>query len=46
MHNIVRITAEATSQACEEDIVEHGSKNLMKYASKNGCMKFNNSYRN
>jgi hypothetical protein len=46
MHNIVIITAEAANQACQEDIVEHGSKNLMKYVSNNGWIIFNDSYLN
>jgi hypothetical protein len=45
MNNIVIITAEAATQACLRDIVEHGSKNLMRYVSSNGCIIFNNSYR-
>jgi hypothetical protein len=45
MHNIVIITPEAAIQACPKDIVEHGSKNLMKYISNNGCIIFNDSYK-
>jgi hypothetical protein len=46
MQSIVRITAAAANQACKGDIVEHGSKNLIKYVSNNGCIIFNDSYVN